>query len=98
MNGPALVSVLTTIQPPPPCVRSLAAALARVEGQFLVLGDRKGPAQFPLPGADYYPLEAQRRLPFRLAGLLPVDHYTRKNLGYLLAVAAGAASLYETDD
>ena len=33
-----------------------------------------------------------------LAKLLPVGHYVRKNLGYLLAMSAGAACIYETDD
>src|SRR5581483_9790984 len=34
----------------------------------------------------------------KLASLLPTGHYTRKNLGYLLAFDRGATSIYETDD
>jgi hypothetical protein len=37
-------------------------------------------------------------LPHQLARALPVGHYTRKNLGYLEAIAAGAPCIYETDD
>jgi hypothetical protein len=72
--------------------------LASCAAPLLVVGDRKGPQQFDLPGAEFYPLAEQDRLPFRLARQLPVGHYARKNLGYLLAVARGAHCIYETDD
>jgi hypothetical protein len=93
-----LTCVLTTIQEPTACVRRLAARLQRVGAGLIVVGDRKGPACFDLPGARFWPLLEQRRLPFRLARLLPEGHYTRKNLGYLLALREGAACMYETDD
>ena len=35
---------------------------------------------------------------FTLAELLPLDHYSRKNLGYLEAITRGAALLFDTDD
>ena len=98
MTNSSLVCVLTTIQPPTACVRRLAEVLGRTDSRLIVIGDRKGPANYPLPGADFFSLSEQRRLPFRLAALLPVGHYARKNLGYLLAAARGAACLYETDD
>jgi hypothetical protein len=34
----------------------------------------------------------------RLAELLPVDHYSRKNLGYLAAIARGTSLIFDTDD
>src|SRR5262245_59998645 len=98
MTGPDLLAVVTTIQPPTACVRRLAQVLAQAGARCLVRGDRKGPAAFSLPGTEFWPLAEQRRLPFRLAPLLPTDHYTRKNLGYLLAIRAGARCIYETDD
>jgi hypothetical protein len=51
-----------------------------------------------LPGATFVSLSAQLELPFLLSRLLPVDHYSRKNLVYLLAMQMGAACVYETDD
>jgi hypothetical protein len=98
MTGPDLLAVVTTIQPPTPCVRRLAQGLTRVGARCLVLGDRKGPDAYDLPGATFFALAEQRCLPFRLAPLLPADNYARKNLGYLLAVRAGARCVYETDD
>jgi len=46
----------------------------------------------------FLPFEDQSTLGFRLASELPVRHYARKNLGYLHAMAAGAGSLFDTDD
>ncbi|HZP61546.1 MAG TPA: STELLO glycosyltransferase family protein [Opitutaceae bacterium] len=90
--------VVTTIQPPTDCMKTLAGRV-RAEGlKWLVVGDRKGPSAYPLPPAELVSIEQQRRLPFRTARLLPERHYARKNLGYLLAMACGCECLYETDD
>jgi hypothetical protein len=40
----------------------------------------------------------QEALPFRSAALLPWNHFGRKNLGYLYAIARGARLIYDTDD
>src|SRR5262245_9672513 len=96
-----LVGVLTTIQPPTSCVLGLSAQLAAVRSPLIVVGDRKGPASFDLPGGcdvSFLSLAQQQGLPFRLAASLPVGHYARKNLAYLLAIQRGAGCIYETDD
>jgi hypothetical protein len=93
-----LLSVLTTIQEPTASVRRLVEALSKVEARVVVIGDRKGPSRFEVPSTDFYSLADQAKLPYKLARLLPTDHYARKNLGYLVAVSQGAGSIYETDD
>ncbi len=98
LNRPKLYSVITTIQPPTPAVRGLCRCLRRVGGHLLVLGDRKGPREYPLAGAELFGLERQLALPLRLPRLLPVNHYTRKNVGYLVAISRAAELIYETDD
>ena len=35
---------------------------------------------------------------FTIANLLPKNHYTRKNLGYLYAIKNGADAIIDTDD
>ena len=89
---------MTTIQPPGDCTRALAAELSSHGIPLLVVGDRKGPSDFRLPGATFVPLSDQARLAFSLSRLLPLDHYSRKNLAYLLAMQRGARCIYETDD
>jgi hypothetical protein len=93
-----LVGVLTTIQPPTACVRTLGDVLAAAGAPLVVIGDKKGPARFEQPGAEFVPLAQQQQLPFKLAAALPTGHYARKNLGYLLAIRKGAQCIYETDD
>ncbi len=65
---------------------------------FIVVGDTKSPKEFKLPGCDYYSVKRQQALNFELAKTLPLKHYARKNLGYLIAIAKGAEIIIETDD
>ena len=93
-----LICVLTTVQEPTACARSLSRTLERHHAELIVIGDRKGPTQFDLPGCRFFSIEHQLDLPLKLARLVPEKHYARKNLGYLLAFKAGASRIYETDD
>lgn len=96
--NPSLVAVVTTIQRPTVSLRRLAARLRQGAAPLVVIGDRKGPDQFQLDNTVFLSLAAQRRLPGRLARLLPVNHYARKNLGYLWAMRQRPACIFETDD
>jgi len=98
MKTPKFYSVITTIQSPTTAVRGLCRFLRRVSGQLLVVGDRKGPQEYHLNGAELFALEHQLALPLRLPQLLPIHHYARKNIGYLVAISRGAECIYETDD
>lgn len=90
--------VVTTINSPTPALRELAAGAPGLGARLIVVGDEASPADFHLPGADYFDLDAQRASGFELAQLAPTRHYARKNIGYLAAIRAGASILIETDD
>jgi hypothetical protein len=90
--------VVTTIQEPTDCMKLLARQATAHRLQWIVIGDRKGPASFALGPAELVSLDEQRGLSFKIAGLLPEGHYGRKNLGYLLAISRGCDCIYETDD
>lgn len=90
--------VITTIQPPTACMAALAARLRSIGAPLIVVGDAVGPVNYELAGTRLLTLADQLSLPYRLAGCLPTGHYARKNLGYLVAMAAGADVIYETDD
>jgi len=79
-------------------MRKLGRSLQSAGARLLVAGDRKGPFEYALPDAELLTLEQQLALPLRLGGLLPVNHYVRKNIGYLVAISRGASCIYETDD
>lgn len=98
MNTQRAFGVITTIQQPTDCVRRLCARLAPLDVPLIVIGDKKGPWSYEVPGAELFTLKQQANLPFTLKNVLPENHYTRKNLGYLLAMKEGAQCIYETDD
>jgi hypothetical protein len=62
------------------------------------VGDKKGPTDYDLEGAQFLSLAGQLNSDFELARKLPTAHYARKNVGYLQAVRQGALCIYETDD
>jgi hypothetical protein len=81
-----------------PVLRLYGTECHRREMRFIVIGDQKSPAQFSLEGCDFWSLERQLGLSFELSRMLPTGHYSRKNLGYLLAMQSGVETLLETDD
>jgi hypothetical protein len=88
--------VVTTIASPTPALARLASLAASAGWRLVVVGDRKTPEDFSLADARYLDLGAQAA--WRLAEALPLDHYARKNAGYLDAIAGGARVVAETDD
>jgi Protein of unknown function, DUF288. len=89
--------VVTSISAPNPVLKALAEG-SDDGPKFIVVGDSKSPEQFDLPGCDFYSVERQRSLPFGYAKICHQRSYTRKNIGYLIALAGGAQFLVETDD
>jgi len=90
--------VVTTIAPPTRGMIEISRRLETTPGTLWIVGDRKGPPAYALPAVRFLPIDEQLLLPFQLAKLLPEKHYTRKNLGYLAAIATGIDHLVETDD
>jgi hypothetical protein len=93
-----MICVVTTIQEPTESIRKLAATLRAVGSPLIAVGDSKGPTTFDVEGAEMFSLADQLDSSFTLASLLPTGQYSRKNLGYLLAISRGADCVYETDD
>jgi len=79
-------------------MRLLADRVQENDFRWIVVGDSEGPHTYPLSAAKLLSIADQRNLPHRLANILPEQHYSRKNLGYLSAIHAGCDRLYETDD
>jgi len=90
--------VVTTIFDPTLGINTIAERLGTSGGRLWLIGDCKGPFTCNLPNTEFWPIEKQRKLDFALAAGLPEKHYARKNLGYLLAIQAGAPFIVETDD
>lgn len=81
-----------------PVLKQYARETSKRNIPFILIGDTKSPKEFNLPGCDFYTIDRQKSLKFKLADILPTKHYARKNLGYLIAMAKGAEVIIETDD
>ncbi|HLC82327.1 MAG TPA: STELLO glycosyltransferase family protein [Bacteroidia bacterium] len=81
-----------------PILKQFATECKERNFDYIVIGDTKSPAEFNLQGCDFWSVERQLTLPFELAKITPTRHYSRKNLGYLLAIKNGSTELVETDD
>ncbi|MFT2091403.1 STELLO glycosyltransferase family protein [Paraglaciecola sp. 2405UD69-4] len=66
---------------------------------IIVIGDKGGiDIDSHIKGLQYYSYERQLSLNEFKSIDMPFHHYSRKNLGYLLAIRAGATEIFETDD
>lgn len=98
-NDPAATAlVVTSINPPNAALRSLASGASEHGWSFVLAGDSKSPLDFHLDGCEFLSLQAQLESGFSLARIAPEKSYTRKNIAYLHAIAAGARTIVETDD
>lgn len=91
--------VVTSIaQSPTPALKALAEGAKEHGWPFYLIGDAKSPGARWGWTQPFVSIQEQERFGFSLVGHLPVNHYARKNLGYLLAMRDGADVIVETDD
>ena len=90
--------VVTTIAPPTDAMCEICREAARFDVPVVVVGDLKSPPTYDAPCAVYLTIPGQADCFPKLHELLPVNHYSRKNLGYLWAVRERRAFIQETDD
>lgn len=86
--------VVTTINPPSPAVRAFAAL---PDYRVIAVGDRKTPANWESDNVRFLSVTEQLDRFGPLAAQLPFNHYSRKMLGYLLAMPE-ADEIIDTDD
>ena len=99
MNRKKKALVITTISSSKNFILKKFAKIAlRKNINFIIIGDKKSPSKFSLKGANYFSLQKQKSLNFNLSKILPVNHYSRKNLGYLIAMKNNPEIIIETDD
>ncbi|MGE0734317.1 MAG: STELLO glycosyltransferase family protein [Alphaproteobacteria bacterium] len=90
--------VVTSIHAPNASMSALATGAQGAGYEMLMIGDATSPRDFALPGCRFVGLDEQRQSDLRFALQCPERHYARKNIGYLMAAAAGAELIVETDD
>lgn len=87
--------VITSIFQPTEAVHKFA----KMQGyKLVVVGDKKTPADWYSENVDYLSIEQQFSIGSHLHKVLPYNHYCRKMMGYLYAIADGADVIIDTDD
>ncbi|NCD40625.1 MAG: DUF288 domain-containing protein [Bacteroidia bacterium] len=87
--------VITSIQDK---TTSISKLEQKISDPIIIIGDKKSPPQFQSGIASFINIKQQNNLPFKIVRDLPFNHYSRKNIGYLISIFNGAEQIYETDD
>jgi hypothetical protein len=86
---------VTTINYP---THDLKKLVQQKEWHVVVVADKKTPHDWHLDNCTFLSVKQQEQLGYRITKLIPWNHYSRKNIGYLYAIAHGATVIYDTDD
>lgn len=89
-------SVITSINPPSPGIRRWRKAVQDLYGSIVIIGDRKTKGAWSEFGG-FLSLKRQKMF-FPLGEKIPENSYSRKNVGYLMAIAQQSPCIHETDD
>jgi len=79
-------------------IRNLLEQVRVIGTNLIVVADLKTPNWSPEDSLYFLSIEEQLDKWPSLANLLPFNHYSRKNLGYLLAKELGTETILDTDD
>ena len=76
MNKKKISLVITTIASSKhPILKKFAKISLKENIDFIIIGDKKSPLKFSLKGANYFSLQKQKSLSFKLSKILPINHY-----------------------
>jgi len=98
MTSSRVSYVITSIIPTSPGMTANGARAIADGFEAIVVGDRKGPFSFGVPGINFYSLQDQLETKFLTSPHGRIDSYTSKLTGHLIAIANGADVIRETDD
>jgi hypothetical protein len=87
--------VVTSISELTPILKDLRAGAETAGWTYYFISDKKGPLH---PYRGCWSIRRQEESCLRTALELPFNNYSRKNVGYLLAMQGGAEVIVETDD
>jgi hypothetical protein len=90
--------VITTINKPTQAIVDYAKIVKRMGWKLLIVGDAKTPKDYELFDCEFLSHDAQQKNWGEFSRLVPLNHYCRKNIGYLHAFLKGAEWVFDTDD
>lgn len=95
-NDKQISLVITTINKPNAVIDRYLFLSKKNDIKFIIIGDKKSPQyQNKYP---FFNIIDQKKFNFNIYNKLPFNSYSRKNLGYLIAMKAKSKIILETDD
>ena len=88
--------VITSINKPNEVIKKYYSLSKNNKINFIIIGDKKTP-EYPSK-YNFYNLKSQKNFKFILNKSLPINSYSRKNIGYLVAMQNNSKIILETDD
>ena len=90
--------VITSIAKPTKTLKIIAKKCSKNLIDVLIIGDKKSPKKFNLNNTHFYSLKDQLKLDFSYKKKCPRNSYSRKNIGYLIAIKNNAKIIFDVDD
>ena len=88
--------VITSINKPNEVIKKYYSLSKKNKVNFIIIGDKKTP-KYPSK-YNFYNLKSQKNFKFTLNKSLPINSYSRKNIGFLVAMYNDSKIIMETDD
>ena len=88
--------IITSINKPNEAIKKYYSLSKKNKVNFIIIGDKKTP-DYPSK-YNFYNLKSQKNLNFSLNKSLPINSYSRKNIGFLIAMQKNSKIILETDD
>lgn len=90
--------VITTVNKPTKAIIEYSKIVKRMGWKLLIVGDAKTPNDYEQFECEFLSLDTQHKNWGEFSRLVPLNHYCRKNIGYLYAFLNGADWVFDTDD
>lgn len=87
--------VITTINRP---LKGVIKFIEETDFDVIIVGDLKTPDNYKTLDCIFLDVDTQKKLFPKISELLPYNHYSRKNIGYLYAITNGYELIAESDD
>lgn len=90
--------VVTSINKRNEAIKKFEKLCKKNNTDFIFVADKKTPNFKYGNDLKFLSLKDQESLPFKVCKKIPINSYSRKNIGYLYSILRGAKEIYETDD
>ena len=92
------ILVITSINKPNQAIKNFEKLCKKNNTDFIFVADKKTPKFKYGDDLKFLSLKDQKSLSFKICKKIPINSYSRKNIGYLYSILRGAKKIYETDD